>query len=243
VQLVTGTALYEGQVMHTRPPDVRGRYLFRYGVYLWLIDLDALPRLPRLLAPLGRVRSRDHLGDPERSIRQNVDGFLAERGVDLEGGRVLLLTNPRSFGYVFNPLSVYWCHDRGGDLRCIVAEVHNTHGQRHCYLLEPGERGRAEADKAFHVSPFLTVDGRYRMAFSEPGERLSVQMELLQDDARVFAASLTGRRMPLTAGNLARMVVRHPLMPQRVTGLIHLHGVRLRVRGVPHIRWRRGEAA
>ena len=143
---MTGTALYEGQVMHTRPPDVRGRYLFRYGVYLWLIDLDALPRLPRLLAPLGRVRSRDHLGDPERSIRENVDGFLAERGVDLEGGRVLLLTNPRSFGYVFNPLSVYWCHDRDGDLRCIVAEVHNTHGQRHCYLLEPGRarprRGR-----------------------------------------------------------------------------------------------------
>ena len=179
---MTGTALYEGQVMHTRPPDVRGRYLFRYGVYLWLIDLDALPRLPRLLAPLGRVRSRDHLGDPERSIRENVDGFLAERGVDLEGGRVLLLTNPRSFGYVFNPLSVYWCHDRDGDLRCIVAEVHNTHGQRHCYLLEPGERGRAEADKAFYVSPFLTVDGRYRMSFSPPDERLSIQMELIQDE-------------------------------------------------------------
>jgi len=236
VRLVTGTALYEGQVMHTRPPDVRGRYLFRYGIYLWLIDLDALPRLPRLLAPLGRVRSRDHLGDPDRSIRENVDGFLAERGVDLEGGRVLLLTNPRSFGYVFNPLSVYWCHHRDGDLRCIVAEVHNTHGQRHCYLLEPGERGRAEADKAFYVSPFLTVDGRYRMSFSPPEERLSIQMELIQDERRVFQASLTARRRALSTAQLLRMAVRYPLMAARVSALIHYNGVKLWLRGVPRVR-------
>jgi len=238
---VTGPALYEGQVMHTRPSGAR--YLFCHRMYMWLVDLDRPVRMPLPLRPFAGIRSRDHLGDPARSIRENVDAYLADNGVELDGGRIMMLANARVLGYVFNPLTVYWCHGPDGDLRCIVAEVHNTHGELHCYLLHPGDRGRCETDKEFYVSPFLTVDGRYRMAFSEPGERLSVQMELLQDDARVFAASLTGRRMPLTAGNLARMVVRHPLMPQRVTGLIHLHGVRLRVRGVPHIRWRRGEAA
>jgi len=238
---VTGPALYEGQVMHTRPSGAR--YLFCHRMYMWLVDLDRPVRMPLPLRPFAGIRSRDHLGDPERSIRANVDAYLADNGIDLGGGRILMLANARVLGYVFNPLTVYWCHGSDGDLRCIVAEVHNTHGELHCYLLRPGDRGRCEADKEFYVSPFLTVDGRYRMAFSEPGERLSVQMELHQDGARVFAASLTGRRRPLTAGNLARMAVRHPLMPQRVTGLIHLHGVRLYLRRVPLIRWHREGAA
>ena len=138
-------------------------------------------------------------------------------------------------GYVFNPLSVYWCHGRDGSLRCIVAEVHNTHGQRHCYLLEPGQRGGVEVDKAFYVSPFLTVDGRYRMSFSEPGPQLSIQMELVQQGRRVFQASLTGRRLPLTTASLLRMAVRYPLMTARVTALIRYHGLTLWLRRVPRV--------
>ena len=221
---MTGSALYEGSVMHTRPRAQPAGYLFRYRVYMWLVDLDRPPRLPRLFAPLGRIRSRDHLGEPGRSIRANLDDFLRGNGVELNGGRVLLLTNARVLGHVFNPLSVFWCHDADGTLRCIVAEVHNTHGERHCYLLEPGERGRTETDKAFYVSPFLTVDGRYRMSLSEPGERLSIQMELVQNGRRVFQASLTARRRPMTAASLAAMAVRHPLMTARVSALIRYQG-------------------
>jgi uncharacterized protein len=203
---------------------------------MWLVDLDRPPQLPRLLAALGRIRSSDHLGDPKRPIRQNLDAYLAANGVDLDGGSVLLLTNARVLGYVFNPLSVYWCHGPDGALRCIVAEVHNTYGERHCYLLEPGGRGKAEADKAFYVSPFLTVDGRYRMSFSQPDERLSIQMELIQDGRRVFRASLTGRRRPLTVPVLLRMALRYPFMTARVSALIHYHGVKLWLRRVPKVR-------
>ena len=227
-------ALYEGQVMHTRPSGAR--YLFRHGVYMWLVDLDRLPRMPAWLRPFAGIRSRDHLGDPARSIRANLDSFLALHGIDLEGGRALMLTNARVLGYVFNPLTVFWCHGPDGGLRCVVAEVHNTSGERHCYILHPGERGRCETDKAFYVSPFLTVDGRYRMAMAEPGERLSIQMELHQDGGRVFQASLTGRRVPLSPRALSRMAARYPLMTLRVTALIHLHGVRMHLRGVPHVR-------
>jgi uncharacterized protein len=219
------------------------RNLFRYGVYMWLVDLDELDALDRRLWAFGSdrrgvttIRSRDHLGDPSRSIRENVDAYLRLHGIDLDGGRVRLLTNARVLGYVFNPLSVFYCHGPQGEVRCVIAEVHNTHGERHCYLLRPGERGRAEAEKEFYVSPFLTVDGHYRMTFTPPGERLAIQMSLEQEGERVFAASFTGSRLPLTNRSLGRMLVRYPLMTAKVTTLIHLQGLRLHRRGVAHVR-------
>ena len=147
----------------------------------------------------------------------------------------MMLAHARVFGYVFNPLTVYWCHRADGTLACVVAEVHNTYGERHCYLLEPGARGQAEAGKEFYVSPFLTVDGRYRMSVPAPGERLSVQMALHQEGRRVFSASLTGRRLPLNNATVARMLTRHPLMTARVTSLIHLQGVKLWLRGAARV--------
>jgi len=238
------SCLYEGQVVHDRRTPVRHR--FRYGVYMWHVDLDELAELDRRLWAFGAdrravttIRTRDHLGDPRRPIRENLDAYLRLHGIDLEGGPVTLLTNARVLGYVFNPLSVFYCHGPDGALRCVVAEVHNTHGERHCYLLRPGERGRAETDKEFYVSPFLTVDGRYRMVFAPPGDRLAVQMALDQGGARVFAASLTGRRLPLTNRSLGRMLLRYPLMTAKVTTLIHLQGLRLHRRGLSHIRHRR----
>ncbi|HEX3331063.1 MAG TPA: DUF1365 domain-containing protein [Gaiellales bacterium] len=234
------SALYEGRVVHDRRTGLRNR--FRYRVYMWHVDLAELDALDRRLWAFGHdrralttIRSRDHLGDPGRTIRENLDRYLSAQGIDLEGGRVSLLTNARVLGYVFNPLSVFYCHRPDGSLRCVVAEVHNTYGQRHCYLLEPGERGRASAGKGFYVSPFLTVDGSYEMTLAPPDERLSVQMSLRQGGERVFAASLTGRRRPLTNASVARMLVRHPLMTAQVTSLIHLQGIKLALRGVARV--------
>jgi len=232
--------MYEGHVVHERRTQLRN--LFRYSVYMWLVDLDELDQLDRRLWAFGHnrralttIRARDHLGDPRRSIKANLLAYLDSHGIDLEGGRVALLTNARVLGYVFNPLSVFYCHRPDGELRCVVAEVHNTYGERHCYLLEPGERGHAEAGKEFYVSPFLTVDGRYRMSVPAPGERLSVHMALHQDERRVFSASLTGRRLPLTNAAVTRMLLRHPLMTARVTSLIHMQGVKLWLRGVTRV--------
>ena len=234
------SSLYEGQVVHDRRSGLRN--LFRYRVYMWHVDLAELDALDRRLWAFGNdrralttIRSRDHLGDPRRTIRENVDRYLSARGIDLEGGRVSLLTNARVLGYVFNPLSIFYCHRPDGSLRCVVAEVHNTYGQRHCYLLEPGECGRASAGKEFYVSPFLTVDGSYEMTLAPPDERLSVQMSLRQAGLRVFAASLTGRRRPVTNATVLRMLLRHPLMTAQVTSLIHLQGVKLALRGVARV--------
>jgi DUF1365 family protein len=112
--------LYEVDITHVRAGQVRHRMWHRS--YQWFVDINDLPRLPRALRALARFEARDHLGDPRRSIRDNVDALLAERGIELRGGRVTMLANARSLGYVFNPLSLFWCHDRDGALTCVIAD-------------------------------------------------------------------------------------------------------------------------
>ncbi len=132
------TALYETRIHHARTAPVKNR--FTYRGYWWLVDLDDLPRP----SALRSFEARDHCGDPSKSLRDNVVDFLAEHDLDLQAGQILMLASARSLGYVFNPLSIYWCHHRNGDRLAVVAEVHNTYGGRHRYLLgKPDSRGRA----------------------------------------------------------------------------------------------------
>jgi DUF1365 family protein len=224
-------ALYDGHVTHVRrEPFVR---VFRHRTYLWLVDLDDLPHLPWWLRPFAQWRASDHLGDPERTIRNNVDAWLAAQGEDIDGGQILMLASARVLGHVFNPLTVYWCHRPDGTLTCVVAEVCNTYGQRHCYLLRLDSKSCAEVGKEFYVSPFFEVKGRYRMRFPRPAERLSLTVTLCDRGRTVFTAVLSGRRRPADLRGVARLVTTRPLMPQRVSALIRLHGFALWLRGLP----------
>jgi DUF1365 family protein len=218
--------IYEVTISHARSAPLRN--VFRYRSYLWLVDLDHLPRV-RLLAGF---LARDHLGDPRASIRANLDRFLAARGVDLGGGRVTMLAHARVLGYVFNPLTVYWCHRPDGTLACVVAEVHNTYRQRHAYLLPDV---RADVPKRFYVSPFYPVDGRYRMSLPEPDATLSLSVRLDRPDGHSFAASVRGRAVPATRRELLHAAVRHPWSTAAVSVRIRWQGVRLYRRGLPVI--------
>lgn len=230
----TAPALYACTVRHVRQGPVSND--FAYRTWLWFVDLDDPPRLPRILRPLGQLRARDHAGDPRASLRANVDAFLAEQGVDLRGGRVTMLTAARALGHVFNPLTVYWCHDAAGDLVRVIAEVHNTYGGRHRYLLDPDEAGRAETPKEFYVSPFYPVDGDYRLALPEPGERLALTIRFdPPGGAPAFVAVLRGRRRPLTTRGLLRQAVRQPSPTLLTAARIRWQGVRLYLRGLPVI--------
>lgn len=224
------TALYDVRIDHIRTEPVRNA--FRYGGYQWLVDLDAMPKFPRGLRCLARFESRDHVGDAGRSIRQNIVSLLAREDISLGSGQVLLLCQARVLGYVFNPLSVYWCHDDSGALVCVVAEVHNTYGQRHAYVLHTDERGRAETVKEFYVSPFYPVDGSYRMSLPEPGEKLDVTITLHRDGGRPFVASMRGSRIPATTAALLRTALRHPLAPLVGAVRIRRQGMRLWARGL-----------
>jgi DUF1365 family protein len=208
------------------------RNVFRYGTYQWLVDLDDLPRPRPWLRPLAGFHARDHIGGLSGSIRGNLDRFLAAHGVDLGGGRVLMLAHARVLGYVFNPLTVYWCHDAAGALACVVAEVHNTYHQRHAYLLRTDGRGRAQTPKEFYVSPFYPVDGQYRMSLPEPDGRLALTIVLDRPGGHSFVASVHGRRLPADGPTLLRAAVRHPWPTMTVTARIRWQGIKLYLRGL-----------
>ncbi len=228
-----GPAIYDVVVSHRRSQTLDDAFTHR--MYLWLVDLDDLPRLGRLIA----FRGADHLGHPERSIRANLDAFLAAHGRP-RPARVLMLAHPRTLGYVFNPITLYWCHDAAGALADVVAEVHNTYGGRHHYLLDVDDAGRARVDKEFYVSPFFPVDGEYRMRVPEPGETLSATVVLQRPDGdgsptTAFVATLRGRRHPATPRTVLRALARHPFVTQRVALAIRRRGIALWWRGLPVI--------
>ncbi|WP_406001846.1 DUF1365 domain-containing protein [Streptomyces sp. NBC_00829] len=226
-----GAALYLCTVTHVR--TVPSRYALRHRTYMWLTDPDAPPRLPRLLRPLARFEARDHFGGTRPTIRAGLEAFLAARGVDLDGGPVTMLAHARVLGHVFNPLTLYWCRRRDGSPLCVVAEVHNTYGERHCYLLRPDDAHRATVDKEFYVSPFFPVDGAYRMRLPEPDRRLDVTVHLERSEQRPFTATLRGERRPATVRALLRAALHHPWSTLAVSAGIRLHGIRLYLRGLP----------
>jgi DUF1365 family protein len=223
-------------IVHTRIRHVRSapmRNEFEYRSYSWLVDVDALPVLPKPLRPLARFVAADHVGDSTASLRANVEAFLDSRGLSFVGGRILMLANARVLGYVFNPLSVFWCLNDDGTVRCVVAEVHNTYGERHCYLLETDNAGSARTAKEFYVAPFNDVSGEYRMRLPLPNDSVQLSIVLTRPDQAPFTAIVRGRCVPATAGAIIRSVLAIPLAPLRVSAQIRYQGIRLWSRRLP----------
>ena len=238
------SALYTGVMMHQRSKPVD--HVFRYNVCFYVLDLDELEELDDRLALFGynttnlfSLRDADHIGDAGRPIKANLLAWLAERGVDLTGGRIMMLTNLRTFGYVFNPVSFFYCYRADGSFACSIAEVANTFGERRPYLLNEdnlvsnGKSRTWSQVKELHVSPFMGMQQRYEFVLTEPGDRVSARVDLFEGGERVFLATQTGKRHELTNTALAKSLVRYPLMSQQVTGLIHLQALKLWRKHVP----------
>jgi DUF1365 family protein len=228
-------ALYRTTIGHTR--RLPWQHSFRYRHPMWLIDLAEPPRRA-LLGRLLRFDARDHLGDPGLPIRENVVAWASAQGFDVAADRIVMLTNARTFGYVFNPITVFWClrADDPTAVRCVIAEVHNTYGGRHCYLVVPDAAGHARVDKALYVSPFNPVDGSYDMRFTRPVGRVNVSIVLRRAGEVAFSATLSGERTPATTAAVVRTLARYPLAALRVTALIRYQGIQLFLRGLPIVR-------
>jgi len=259
----THSALYEGTVRHRRFTPTR--HDFRYRLFLAYLDLDELPGLfaGSRLAAIDRpalmwFRRADYLDGGDGPLDEAVRDLVAERTGIRPSGPIRMLTHLRSFGYVFNPITIYYCFDEGGErVDTVVLEVTNTPwGERHCYVLEVGGDLRTELvfAKELHVSPFMPMDLVYRVAATTPGERLWVRMALerapgetalerAQGPERVFDADLVLRRVELSRRSLRRTLARHPLMTVRVTAAIHVEAVRLWLKRVPFVAHPRRKSA
>ncbi|MDX6374299.1 MAG: uncharacterized protein QOD98_3287 [Nocardioidaceae bacterium] len=219
------TGAYETTIRHTRRTPFKRSFTHRS--HTWVVDLDDLPDH----GLLATFEGRDHLGDPALTIRANLDAFLADQGIDLTGGRVVMAANARAFGYCFNPISVHWCWDASGRPAATVVEVHNTYGDRHAYLVRPDEQGRATTPKAMYVSPFHGTDGTYDLTVPVPhADRLDIVVNLTTGPSTgkvaTFHASLSGRRTATTPRQAAPAAIRGSV-------LIRMHGIWLWLRRLP----------
>jgi len=203
-----------------------------------LFDLDAVGAINDAFRLLGYNRSRpvglhdaDHLDG--RPLREAVEHAVVSRGWAWPGGRVLLLTHCRVAGFVFNPVSFFYCFDPAGQLALVVAEVNNTYGERHIYVLPHHPDGTRRHKKEFHVSPFFGLDGTYGFDVTVPGESLDVGIDLTVGNQRRFQARLSLARTRLTDGSLLVMLARYPLVTAQVVASIHWEAVRLWCKGVP----------
>ncbi|GEM34420.1 hypothetical protein NN3_54270 [Nocardia neocaledoniensis NBRC 108232] len=227
---MTRARLVRTVIRHSRREPVRHRFVYRS--YSWLVDLDDLPRLPWPLRLVAGFSARDHLGDPAATLRENVVAHLTGHGIDLRGGRILMLANARVLGYVFNPLTVFWCHDETGALRCVLAEVHNTYGERHRYLVPPVPE--PVVAKGFYVSPFNPVAGHYRLRLPVPGSRLQLAIALEEPDGRtLFTATVRGLVRPASGSAVLAAALAHPVETWRIAARIRWQGLRLWRRGLP----------
>jgi len=222
------SSCYDVRIVHRRATPFD--YWFAIRTRIWLVDLDQVPTLPGVLHRLCRFDSADHLGG--RSLRADLDEWLRQHG-EPAPARVLMLANPRVLGYVFNPLTLFYCLNREGAVERVVAEVRNTYGGRHCYLLHPDATGQAQVAKVFHVSPFYPVDGDYRMRLPMPDERLLVSVRLHRPGDRPFIAVMAGRR---AARSRLWTALCSPLATRAVMLAIRRHGITLYVKGLRPVR-------
>lgn len=228
------------RVIHRR--RVSPFYRFVYRIFYVLLDVDRLAETARRhrLFSYNRFNvmsffDRDHAVAPG-DLRAWVDRTLAARGIRLHGGRVRVLCMPRVLGYAFNPISLFYCEDADGGLRAVIAEVRNTFGERHCYVLDASDGNSSwgqpmETRKRFHVSPFLAVEGGYRFHLREPGEGLRVAINAFNDEGPLMDAVLTGERQNFDSRSILRLVATMPWATLKVVAAIHWQALRIWLRG------------
>lgn len=238
------SALYLGKLRHRRfsPRD----HQFTYPVFMAFLDVDRLCDLMRV-SPFSAYNrwnclaydERDHLGDPQKPLRQRLQEDAARNGVELPAGKIFLLTHLRYLGYVFNPVSFFYCYDEAGELALILSEVNNTFGETQNHWLAPeSQRPNAAAKryvtpKHLHIAPVHPMDLEYVWIFTPPGEQIVAHMNTLSDGQPHFDATLQLERRPWNARGLAKAMASYPLMTLKVKATIHWETLCSWLRGLP----------
>jgi DUF1365 family protein len=230
------SCLYRGEVMHRRLRPFGHRFVYR--VFSLLVDIDRLPKLGlRLLSHnrfnLFALHDRDHGPRDGSPLRPWVERELRAAGIALEGGRIFLHCFPRLLGYVFNPISIYWCYGAEGRLRAVLCEVKNTLGEQCTYVLPAGKPGplRATRAKTMYVSPFIAMDARYRFRLDDPEACLKLVIAESDRDGPLLLATHTAQRRALSDRTLLGAFLAFPFLTAKVIVAIHWQALRLWLKG------------
>jgi uncharacterized protein len=238
--VIINSSLYIGSVIHRRPrPRI---HCFKYRAFWLLLDLDELGSLSRTLRVFSHNASNlfsfldaDHGDGSNVPLRAQTERLLKDAGVDGPCGRISMLCMPRTLGYCFNPLSVYFCYDPQSALMAAIYQVHNTFGDRHSYVIPVGERGsvvRQGCRKTLYVSPFLDMDLGYDFRVSAPDDHVTVAIVARDSAGPVLNAVLTGSRRPLSDRALLLLALMIPWVTLKVISAIHWEAARLWLKGI-----------
>ena len=235
------SSLYSTRIFHRRRRPKSHR--LKYRAFYLLLDLDELDRMHRQLKwfsynsfNIFSFFDRDHGPGTNEPLRPWVEHHLDRAGIDLDGGAIHVLCLPRIFGYVFNPITVYYCYHREGRMQAVLYEVSNTFGQRHSYLVtvdnEPDGVFRHSCNKRFFVSPFIEVSGHYEFTIKRPSDELYLHIRQADDDGPMLDAWINGVKTHISDRSLLLCLIRYPLLTLKVIGGIHWEAVKIWLKGI-----------
>jgi len=238
------SCLYECTIMHDRQKPKRHRFVHK--IFMFYLDLDELPQLSGFSWLLGHNQNRvynfkddDHISSGFASVKDNIRAYLKKQGVEQKIHRIQLMTNVRTFGYIFNPVSFYFCFDANDAPVCVVSEIGNTFGELKYFYLGPEKKNtKAFSDrqvKYYYISPFIDLDNELDFRIQVPDERLNITIDTLKNGEKFFWSSMTGPRKPLTTATLLWYTIKYPFVTLKVIFLIHWHAAILHfIRKVAH---------
>ena len=233
------SSLYIGKVFHGR--HIPFSHKFTYRVFSMLLDLDELSDLSKKLKFFSfnqwnilSFHNKDHAARDGSDIRPWIEAAAEKKNIDIANGKIYVLCFPRLWGYVFNPISVYFCHNEKGELKAILYQVKNTFGEQHGYLLpleKEGSKISQATDKLFYVSPFIQMDCKYEFRVSPPEENFDIGIHQFIEDGKILTATWSGKQKELTDKNILKTILCFPLMTFKVILGIHYEAFHL---------WRKG---
>ena len=238
------SSIYNGTVIHKRFKPKS--HFFKYSVFTFLIDLSELNYLNRKIKFFSYNRfnvlsfyEKDHGNRDGSSLVQWVKKNLDDNNINSESVKIRLLCYPRIFGYVFNPLSVFYIYDVNEKLICILYEVKNTFGEQHTYIFKVhGDKNLYQHNclKKFHVSPFIEMDCEYFFRILKPGEKISVIINQYQTNEKILYASQDGKRVEFNSKELIKSYIKHPLMTFKIISAIHFEAFKLWIKGIKYVK-------
>lgn len=241
------SALYECTVWHSR--EKPRKHVFRHNHFMFYLCLEEMEVLEKRLklfsgrrSTLYRFDQHDHLPGllPANCLQDRVRAFLRSSGIGAPVTKIHLLTNVRMAGYVFNPVSFFFCFSNSEEVSCCVVEVGNTFGEKKAYLLRPDGEGNLfdRQPKEFYVSPFTELRQFFNFKITRPGNNLDIKIDTVREDQPepVVLSGMSGKRFPLSDEQLLRLTLAYPFAPMRVISLIHFHAMLLWLKRVPHRR-------